>query len=391
MEIKKFDWVYRVERCEESLVFEVIPDKEKPVPETLFKLYDLNDFSVDALLKGYIYGSHPSQLNDYFDCHKMMLGFDDALIRNFLINGGIDDFEDMILYKPDKAKKIAEVNFREILYKKIGIISLTEDSSNLLMWSYYTNHKGFQVEYDFSKFPFRKQGPFPINYCKKLEKIELSPSTLALGVLMQTNLKHGGWDHEREWRILGEKENMISPNFTNEDNSGCEDRKFRYNTLSVIKSIQLGIRFFETSEISPINGSTLKITLQARNVKKRKVLEFLVENEINTGIPLAPELNQMGFVLGRFEQTSDRQFLFNSIEDLNNLPLTLHEAIIKLLQQENRSMIVKEITDALNENGWYKKADGSLIEESQIHERKNKYPDLFSVDETAKPQLIGLI
>lgn len=39
----------------------------------------------------------------------------------------------------------------------------------------------------------------------------------------------------------------------------------------------------------------------------------------------------------------------------------LHEAMEKLFRQVGRSMTTKEIAEKLNENKWYRKADGSLI------------------------------
>jgi len=330
-------------------------------------------------------------LNDYFDCNAQMFEFDESSIRFLLSQGAVPrDVDKLIQSDPIRAQKITRNTFNEILYIKIGIISMTEDPANLLMWSYYTNHQGFQVEFDYSKLPFKKHGPFPINYCKELEKIRISRNKVDLGVLMQTNIKYHGWEHEKEWRVLGEKENMVSPNFSKKDNVDCEDRKFRYESLSVVKSIKLGIRFFIPGEIYPINGYTLKITLAPKNVLKRKLLNFISKNEIETCVPISPELNQLIFIPGHFQKISELEYVFTGFEDLSNPPLTLHEAMIKLLNDENRILTAKEIACALNQNGWYKKADGSLIKTNQIHARKNKYPDLFEVDKSVRPMKIGL-
>ncbi|BAX80979.1 DUF2971 domain-containing protein [Labilibaculum antarcticum] len=391
MEVNKFECTYRTGRQNGSIVFEVIPDEERPVPESLFKLYELNKFSVDALCKSYFYAAHPCQLNDYFDCHEKLLEFDDQLIINFLGNGGFhENIQDLIKNDPKRAQKITRETFREVFFKKIGVVSLTENPFNLLMWSYYTNHKGFQVQYDHGKFSFNNHGPFAINYRENLEIIRMSPSNVELGVLMQTNLKHKVWQHEKEWRFLAEKENMESPSSEVMRNEGGESRKFPYS-FSAINSIQLGIRFFDVEEVIPENKYTLRISLKLKDVLKRKFLSFLAENEINTGISISQELNKIDFRYGRLMRIDKLTFVFTVFEDLNNLPLTLHEAIIKLLQHEDRAMNAKEIADKLNQNGWYQKSDGSLVKTNQIHARKNKYPDLFSVDNTAKPQLIDLV
>lgn len=60
--------------------------------------------------------------------------------------------------------------------------------------------------------------------------------------------------------------------------------------------------------------------------------------------------------------------------------MTLHEAIEKLLKEEGRSMSTAEITDLLNEKGWFKKKDGSAICEFQVHGRTHSFPSLFKRD-----------
>jgi hypothetical protein len=57
--------------------------------------------------------------------------------------------------------------------------------------------------------------------------------------------------------------------------------------------------------------------------------------------------------------------------------MTLHEAIIKVLQQAGRSMTTREIADVLNKNKWYEKKDKSLIIAYQIHGRTKNYPQYF--------------
>jgi hypothetical protein len=57
--------------------------------------------------------------------------------------------------------------------------------------------------------------------------------------------------------------------------------------------------------------------------------------------------------------------------------MTLHEAIIKVLQSKNRAMSTQEIADKLNKNKWYVKKDKSTIEAFQIHGRTRNYSHLF--------------
>lgn len=57
--------------------------------------------------------------------------------------------------------------------------------------------------------------------------------------------------------------------------------------------------------------------------------------------------------------------------------MTLHEAIEKLLRQNNRVMNTQEIADELNKNGWYQKKDGSEIQAFQVYGRIRNYPSIF--------------
>lgn len=57
----------------------------------------------------------------------------------------------------------------------------------------------------------------------------------------------------------------------------------------------------------------------------------------------------------------------------------LHEAMEKLFRQVGRSMTTKEIAEKLNENKWYRKADGSLITPYQIYGRAKGVPRAFFI------------
>ncbi len=57
--------------------------------------------------------------------------------------------------------------------------------------------------------------------------------------------------------------------------------------------------------------------------------------------------------------------------------MTLHEAIVRVLQTKGKSMTTQEIADELNRNGLYSKRDGSTITTFQIHGRTRNYCHLF--------------
>ena len=71
--------------------------------------------------------------------------------------------------------------------------------------------------------------------------------------------------------------------------------------------------------------------------------------------------------------------------------MTLHEAMIKYLNEVGRGLTSSEIAEAINKNGTYEKKDKSQITSSQIHARVNKYPHLFSIDKSKDQHMIFII
>ncbi|TKD66534.1 GIY-YIG nuclease family protein [Flavobacterium sp. ASW18X] len=58
--------------------------------------------------------------------------------------------------------------------------------------------------------------------------------------------------------------------------------------------------------------------------------------------------------------------------------MTLHEAIQQVLKEKASPLSASEIAKVLNENGLYRKGDGSLIKGGQISARVNNYPHLLN-------------
>jgi hypothetical protein len=61
--------------------------------------------------------------------------------------------------------------------------------------------------------------------------------------------------------------------------------------------------------------------------------------------------------------------------------LTLHEALARVLEDAgNEGLTGRELTDAVNRRGLYRKRNGSPVEVNQVHARINNYSDLFEKD-----------
>jgi len=267
-----------------SHTFKVIPDKFKPNPITLFKYYRIEHNSIDALIKSYIYVSHPEQLNDVYDSSEHLLIFDDDETNNIILNESplLDDQKQEFI--KDKAS-LSNAN-KEIIYSKIGIFSMTETPDNTLMWAHYTNNRGFAIEFNIEKLKHTStgeiHGPFPMNYVDKIEPIRLSKVDFRCAMLMQSNVKQIDWAYENERRLLVEcRDGDYSlPSYTFPD----EKERKSYYSIEAIESVWLGKKFFNEKEIQyfDLESGIMYIQLKDNIEFKSSLLTFLFANQIVT-------------------------------------------------------------------------------------------------------------
>lgn len=309
------DWKYEHRMNNGKITFTIIPSIKIRIPNTLFKYYSINKKSISALTKNYVYASKPEQLNDIFDCDERLIDTkDDDFLTKF--------YEGLPSTKDNKSSEsqVAASFLKTFFYDRIGILSLTESPSNYLMWAYYTNHKGFAVEFDYNEFEFVHHGPFPINYCENISKIKLTKDTVANAFLYQTNIKTSAWKHEKEWRILIEcPENHL---FNGESikvlsHHKLHNQKFHYNK-NAIKSVYLGFNFFNRGlhglepEVKQLSNKELLVELKENKRLKMSLLNYLAKNKTTTYIT--------GMVKDRFDLT----FTESKVEKLSQFEYKIY-------------------------------------------------------------------
>src|SRR5690606_22336459 len=69
---------------------DIVHNKNKP--EYICKYYSISKYSVEALLNGYLYASHPFELNDIFDSSVFLMYASQKLEYHFYQNFNISDF-----------------------------------------------------------------------------------------------------------------------------------------------------------------------------------------------------------------------------------------------------------------------------------------------------------
>ena len=240
---KYLNWEYSYEGKK------VKPNKKYNFPKTFFKYYALTDNSVNALVNMYVYASHPALLNDPFDCDCELAKIEDG--ENAKILWG-HLYDEAISICGNNKKEFLEFStqcFSTIIFRKYGILSLTESNDNKKMWALYAQNSGFCLEWDVKEFIFDTIGPFPIHYVDKIKSASTKDYSIRDLVLIQSNVKQRCWEDEKEWRLL-----ILSPAGFEMKTFGKDadkfnqfpdhDRKFKYPVKS-LKSITLGPNFFK--------------------------------------------------------------------------------------------------------------------------------------------------
>ena len=321
------DWTYKLHFSNHLVEF------PKELPKSVFKYYNNNEHSKDALLKQYLFCSHPYHLNDSMDCTNLLWDF--SKISKKIYDRFIDYYVDSdfvqkkISFEEDLRNNFEFIKtaFWNIVTNKSGIISLSENPLHSLMWSHYASEKGFMVEFDRAGLidNFKKKNPemtnyvfMPVQYVDKLEQIDFFSkdfNTPDIPFLYSINIKKSDWKYEDEWRLVSYSQGYGIPNsilIPGKDYDGKVERKFFYEKEK-IESFTLGKYFF--------NGSNL-IDFKCPNLYVLKQLEvefinFIYEN-FNDKLYISDELEK------------EKQFLRNRIQiRLNKLDENVFE-IVKL-------------------------------------------------------------
>lgn len=289
--INGYKYIAEFDLQSEEFDFRINYPTTKDIPESLIKFYALNNNNIAAIISGYLFSSHPDQLNDKYDCSSDLLDYS-SLRKESMLQRLVNELKK---YTPQEFNELWESDYKWVLirdfsgserirlFMKFGIISFSTKENDILLWSYYAQNSGFAVKFRTELLPKSFIGPFFINYSPALTKIECIENNPPLCIHYLTNAKLNIWQHEDEWRYVTFNPNgHFHPDF---DKSDINSRKNYYNRDS-ISEIILGYNFFNIKEISRQKKFDL-ISLKPNrgkgmNAKKlrRKLLSFIVKNQI---------------------------------------------------------------------------------------------------------------
>ena len=158
---------------------------DKEYPKTFLR--DINCF-----LNNKIWFSKIEHLNDPFEG-----GYKVNFLQNKLLEKSLGEtvVNDLIVSREKLLKTKKDT---------LGILSLTTDNKNLLMWSHYTNnHKGYCLEFDLNihdfKFnPFNEFDLRKVNY----NNVPHLDNILDKDYLKNITIKSKDWIYEKEYRFI---------------------------------------------------------------------------------------------------------------------------------------------------------------------------------------------
>ncbi len=192
--------------------------RNKYIPHSLFRYRQCDDRNIKALEDCTVWMSLPKDFNDAFFDSRTILG----PILNWLDKQNEIQVSKPTLFERNKSERIKiQKSFKELKNagtlstKLISIVCFTTDVCNQKMWSYYTNHEGFCIEYTFDKYDMkdlRKRNLYPVLYTGNfsIDKwfipiikwlIYKSEGIFYFPILAAMH-KNPEWKDEKEWRII---------------------------------------------------------------------------------------------------------------------------------------------------------------------------------------------
>ncbi len=160
----------------------------RKLPYTLNKYYAFNHERYEDEITGKLYLASPLDFNDPLDCQFSLSNnsrdvdkktVEDRLTELFGENGNI---QEKLSHLIDDKHECYEETLKEVQKKqleKLGVLCMSPDDDNILMWAYYGNNQGFCIEFDTNKL---------INdlNCKLVDQLEEDITKYLVGIFKNT-------------------------------------------------------------------------------------------------------------------------------------------------------------------------------------------------------------
>ncbi|NOZ47165.1 MAG: DUF2971 domain-containing protein [Chlorobi bacterium] len=186
------------------------------------KTNDSHEFQRRIITHNELYLSSPNQFNDPFDSslpfQYRKKDLKPKKIYKKMYQMSLNEWPYMPHYERDRiikerigsgafigskySKEIHE-DFIKKINKEIGIYSLSENKSNILMWSHYADsHKGYCVGLDYNILLKKIGSISPVIYSDKFPQLSLFPKDSIADFMQLFITKSKDWAYEKEVRII---------------------------------------------------------------------------------------------------------------------------------------------------------------------------------------------
>lgn len=299
------DFKYSIDNANPFSKVEIeFPNKR---PKCIYKFYSFSKYNVQALVNGYLYASHPFDLNDILDSSYFLYYCSKPLSIDYyqkVFHSMFDSEEELVKFYGEDCADACHtyiIKSWEMLTNLFGVISTTAQENNALMWPHYTQEQGFQLKFNVDKLEEsiienlgeddEYLGFYPMNYTNKLKPIDLTKfRNMFIPFFYSATIKLSAWDYEDEWRFIIGKSNMGIP-FSKSGFDPREDylvdikNRFAFYDNNLVEEIVLGRNFFNTRnfELSRNeDGSTLLKPIEDKNSHFQNYIDLL--NHISTNL-----------------------------------------------------------------------------------------------------------
>lgn len=176
----------------------------------LYKYHSLDGGRINRvrrMLLGWVYYASPQSFNDPFEISPTFSAPDERVIAKFLDKQGLGISKSLTarIIKGSLSKlrgihiSAVEANW----VAELGVLCLTNEPKNLLMWSHYSgSHTGICIGYDASFYPFSTAKP--VRYTSERPQVPLVEAPVVNEVIIDSIFlsKSPHWKYEAEWRAI---------------------------------------------------------------------------------------------------------------------------------------------------------------------------------------------
>jgi len=194
---------------------------DTPLPARLYKYSSLGaprlGWARDIIVDRRLYFANPTTFNDPFECRFVvsMTGTDaqwnqflrrpDVAAENGLAPGVEPTPQQMAQWKSNalaNAPRIGDA-FREQMQKDVGILCLSEQPDDILLWSHYANsHRGVCFGFSVADDPLFSQEIARVTYQNNYPRYEYFDQTSQDEARIAFATKSSQWSYEAEWRVI---------------------------------------------------------------------------------------------------------------------------------------------------------------------------------------------